>query len=214
MALTNYGELKTAIATRLSRSDLTAEIPDFITIARSKMIIGDKGNDIQAVRIDDMLQTETIGLSSGTYDLTGLTYDYVRRHSMYLDDTDQTPLRFMPADRFNKLGSKNQAGTPSFYTVVKKTLKVAPTSGDNVVFTYYAAPTAMSGDSDTDVFLTKAPHAYLYGAVAEAYMKIRDAEKASLYIAQFRSAVLSLNEDADNEEFGGGSLEAFADNVT
>lgn len=213
MGLANLGELKTAIATRLSRSDLTAEIPDYISIVRSKMLLGDYGNDIPAVRIDDMLTTETVTLSTGTYALTGLTGDYLQRHSLYLNDSDETPVSFMPSPRFNRLGSKTQAGTPQFYTVVKKTLQVAPYSSDQIVFTYYAAPTAMSGESDADVFLTKAPHAYLYGAMAEAYAKIRQFQNAQLYMSQFRSAVMSMNEDADAEEFGGDSLAMYADRV-
>lgn len=213
MALTNYGELKTAIATRLSRSDLTAEIPDYISIARAKMLLGDYANDIPAVRIDDMLETETVTLTTGTYDLTGLANTYLQRHSLYLNDSDETALNFMPVARFNRLGSKIQNGTPQFYTVKKKTLQVAPYSSDQLVLTYYAEPTAMSGDSDADVILTKAPHAYLYGALAEAYAKIRQFQNAQLYMSQFRSAVISLNEDSDNEEFSGDSIAMYADRV-
>ena len=35
MALVNYSDLKTSIADWLNRSDLTATIPDFITLAES-----------------------------------------------------------------------------------------------------------------------------------------------------------------------------------
>ena len=214
MALTNYGELKTALATRLSRSDLTAEIPDFITIARAKMMLGDYANDIPAVRIDDMLTVdESITLTAGSFDLTTTASTHLQRHSLYIDDSDETTVNFMPIARFNRLGSKTQNGTPQFYTVVKKTLKVAPYSSDTVKYTYYAEPTAMSDDSDADVILTKAPHAYLYGALAEAYAKIRQFQNAQLYMTQFRSAVISLNEDSDNEEFSGDSIAMYADRV-
>jgi hypothetical protein len=214
MALTNLGELKTAIATRLSRSDLTSEIPDFITIARHKMMLGDYANDIPAVRIDDMLTVEeSLTLATGVADLSGLANTYLQRHSLYIDDTDETPLNFMPVARFNRLGSKTQSGTPQFYTVYKKKLQVAPYSSQDIKFTYYSEPTAMSDDSDTDVILTKAPHAYLYGAVAEAYAKIRQFQNAQLYMSQFRSAVISLNEDSDNEEFSGDSIAMYADRV-
>ena len=37
MAITNYSELKTSIANFLARDDLTAQIPDFISIAESRM---------------------------------------------------------------------------------------------------------------------------------------------------------------------------------
>lgn len=214
MALSNYGELKTAIATRLARSNMTALIPDFITIARAKMMLGDKGNGIPAVRIDDMLTTETFALASGSYALSGLTGTYLERKSLYINDADETPVVFMPIARFNRLGSKTQAGTPAFYTIENATLKVAPYSSDDVVMTFFAEPTAMSDDSDADVILTKAPHAYLYGALAEAYSHIRQIEYAAGYTGQFRSACMSLNEESDMHEFGGDSLEAFADRVS
>lgn len=213
MALSNYGELKTAIANRLSRSNMTADIPDFITIARAKMVLGDYGNGIPAVRMDTMLTTETVTLSAGAYALSGLSGTYLERKSLYLSNSDEDTMSFMPIARFNRLGSKTQSGTPQFYTIENNTLKVAPYSDDSVVFTYYAEPAAMSGDSDADVFLTKAPHAYLYGALVEAYSHIRQAQYAQNYLAQFRSAVMSMNEEADSHEFGGDSLSMYADRV-
>ena len=214
MAFTNYGELKTAIATRLSRSDMTSQIPDFITLARDRLILGDEGNGIPPVRIDEMLtKDESLALATGVADLSGLANTYLQRHSLFLDDADETPITFMPAPRFNRLGSKTQAGTPAFYTVVKKTLQVAPYSSDDIKFTYYSVPAAMSDDADADVYLTKSPRAYFYGALAEAYAAIRQFDTAAMYMTQFRSAVMSMNEDADSEEFGGDALAMFADRV-
>ena len=37
MAITTYATLQTAIANFLARSDLTAQIPDFITMAEARM---------------------------------------------------------------------------------------------------------------------------------------------------------------------------------
>ena len=37
MAITTYSELKTAVANFLARSDLTTQIPDFITLAEARM---------------------------------------------------------------------------------------------------------------------------------------------------------------------------------
>ena len=37
MALSNYGELKTSIATLLNRSDLTTAIPDFIAMLEAQV---------------------------------------------------------------------------------------------------------------------------------------------------------------------------------
>ena len=37
MAITNYTELKTAVANHLARTDLTTNIPDFITLAEARL---------------------------------------------------------------------------------------------------------------------------------------------------------------------------------
>ena len=66
MALTNYGELKTAVATRLVRSNLTSQIVDFIAIAHFKMMRGEwhgpmgPRRTIPALRLQDMLESATL----------------------------------------------------------------------------------------------------------------------------------------------------------
>lgn len=210
MALTTYAELKTAVATRLSRSNMTTLIPDFITIAHAKMMRGDKGNRMPGVRIDDMLTEADLTISDGAVSLPA---DYLQRHSLYLNDSTETPIAFMPLPRFNRLGSKTQAGTPQFYTIKGSSLLVAPYSTDTIKFYYYQTLDQMSADSDTNAILQKAPHAYLYGALAEAYSHIRQPQYAALYLGQFVSAVLSLNEESDDHEFSGDALAMYADNI-
>lgn len=211
MALTNYGTLKTAIATRLSRSNMTALIPDFVTVAHFKMMRGDRGNQMPALRIDDMLTEASLTLSSGS---VALPSGYLERKSLYINDTNETTPRFMPVARFNRLGSKTQSGVPQFYTIKGSTLVVAPTSSDTVKFYYYAEIDQPSADSDTNAIFTKAPHAYLYGALAEAYDHIRQMDRAQYYRQQFVSAVLTLNEESADHEFAGDALSMHADNVT
>jgi hypothetical protein len=211
MSLTNYGELKTAIGTRLSRSNMTALIPDFVTVAHFKMMRGDRLNQMPSLRIDDMLTESDLTLSSGS---VALPAAYLERKSLYLSDTNETAMTFMPVARFNRLGAKTQSGVPAFYTIKGSTLIVAPTSSDTVKFYYYASLDQPSADSDTNAIFTKAPHAYLYGALAEAYDHIRQMDRAQYYRQQFVSAVLTMNEESADHEFAGDALSMHADNVT
>ncbi len=38
MALSNYTDLKTAVASWMKRSDVTAKVPDYITLAEKKIV--------------------------------------------------------------------------------------------------------------------------------------------------------------------------------
>lgn len=211
MALSTYAELKAAVATRLSRSNMTALIPDFVTIAHSKMMRGDILNQMPALRIDDMLTDADIVLTDG---VGSLPSGYLERKSLYIDDSDETAMKFVPVAKFNTLGSKTQAGTPAFYTIKGSSILVAPYSSDTVKFYYYGDITAPSADDDTNAIFTKSPHAYLYGALAEAYDHIRAMDRAAYYRQQFVSAVVTLNEESDSHEFDGDALAMYADSVT
>ena len=62
MAITNYGELRTAIGDWLNRADLDQKIPDFIRLAESTL------NDV--LRSADMVtQTTSVTITSGRADL-------------------------------------------------------------------------------------------------------------------------------------------------
>ena len=211
MALSTYAELKTAVATRLSRSNMTALIPDFITIAHAKMMRGDIVNQMPALRIDDMLADADIVLSAGVGTLPS---DYLERKSLYIDDSTETTMKFLPVAKFNTLGAKTQAGTPAFYTIKGSSILVAPYSSDTLKFHYYGLITEPSADSDTNAIFTKTPHAYLYGALAEAYDQIRAMDKSTYYRQQFVSAVVTLNEESDSHEFDGDSLAMYPDSVS
>lgn len=211
MALATYADLKAAIATRLSRSNMTTLIPDFVSIAHAKMMRGDVLNQMPSLRIDDMLDEASLVLSGGS---VALPSDYLQRHSLYLDDNNETAVVFLPLPKFNRLGNKTATGVPQFYTIKGANLIVAPRSADTVKLQYYAEIDEPSADGDTNAIFTKGPQAYLYGALAEAYDHIRQMDRADYYRRQFVSAVQTLNADSIDHDFGGDALAAYADNIS
>ena len=218
MAITNFGTLKTAVATRLSRSNMTALIPDFITIAQAKMMNGDPGTDprghradLPPLRVTDMLASETLVLTGG---LATLPADYLEATRLYADSADQNGLSYLPPQRWYTLQLTREAGQPRFYTIEGRTLKVAPVADQDVNLLYYAALDVLEDDADTNFIFTQAPMAYLYGALAEAHDHIRQHDRAIFYHNQFASAVRAMNNRALAGEISGDVLTMRPDAIT
>lgn len=212
MSITNYGELKTALANWLERDDLTSRIPEFIALAQSKMYTGVMGPDgrtwaIPPLRVRDMITTANITVTSGVGSLPNGWLEFVR---LWIDDTDQPNLVYMPPDTFFDWAQAHTeaAGEPvQGYTIEGSTIRIAPPNTETLKSVHYARFTAMSGDSDTDWILTNAPHVYLDGALAEAYGGyLRDPEGAAHHAGMFASAVRGLNAQAKAAQTAGGGL--------
>ncbi len=203
MALGTYGELKTAVATRLSRSNMTALIPDFITIAQSKMMRGDLSLNMPPLRIVDMMATATLTPADGAASLPSGFLEAVR---VVVANAATTPLGFISLESWAGNSLEGIGGTSVYYTIDGTTMRFAPKGDADVSLTYYAALDDLEDDSDTNAVFTKAPHAYLYGALAEAYAHIRQFDVAAGYGAQFGAAIRSLNEDSQQHAFSGATM--------
>ena len=201
MALTTYGEIKTAVADWLERTDLTTVIAaDFFPIAQSKMYYGDKGYgglaDVDPLRIRAMVSsgaltpsstgavTITSGVASGWLEFIELTPSTNYAQSMnYMD-----PWSFR-----KKTDALSSTVAPQFiYTIEGGTLYVAPLNTGTINAVWYQKFTALSGASDTDWIITNAPQVYLFGCLAEAAAYLQD-ERLAQFRAQFAGAIKGLN---------------------
>lgn len=171
MALSNYGELKTAIADWLERDDLTSTIPDFITLAESLFN--------QALRDPGMAHSDTVTVGlGGEADLPSdwletiyLTNSATKKYTVELAN----PGEIMRLRRFRL---KN-TGEPVFHTVVGRRLIVAPppASETTLQIRYYRQIPAHTGDLTANWLLTDAPHLYLFGALRMAAPYLHDAAR-------------------------------------
>ncbi len=215
MALTNYGELKTAVATRLVRSNLTSQIVDFIAIAHFKMMRGEwhgpmgPRRTIPALRLQDMLESATLTPSDGA---ASTPTGYLAARRLYVDDAETTALRYIPPEKWYSLTTEGQGGTPRFYTIEAGTFRFAPYSTETVSLDYYKELDALSDDSDTNSIFTIGPQAYLYGALAEAYDHIRQHDRAINYHNMFAATVEALNGQTREHEHSGAVMVATVDN--
>ena len=93
MAISTYTELKSAVARWMNRTDLDTQIPDFITIAESRIAL--------SVRSWQMVQRVTLTQTAGEYGVP-IPDDWLEWDRIWLDGEDE-PLAYADIDYFSSL---------------------------------------------------------------------------------------------------------------
>lgn len=204
MALTNYGELKAAVANWLERDDLAVRIPEFISMAEDRI-----GRDTR-IRIRPM-ETETdLVMNSQT---TALPTGFLSIRRLYLDGTPKKRMEFLAPENFWIRNLANQTGTPQFFTIEGDDLVVgpAPDTARTFKMLYYQAFTALSADPDTNWLLANARGLYLYGALLEAAPFLGD-DPRTLTWATLWDELADRVRDSDNRDrYDGAPLQMVSD---
>jgi len=68
---------------------------------------------------------------------------------------------------------------------------------------YYKKAAAMSDDADTNVVFAKYPFLYLYGALADLYDYMEDAEGHAKYESKFRGLIRDINASEASDTMSG-----------
>lgn len=194
MSITNYSELKTAVANYMLRSDLTSRIPEFIQFAESRIAYGSKIPSMvsEPLRIRSMETSSTLTVAAQT---VALPSGYLQSRRLYLATDPIAKLDFVTPDVFWETYMSSTTAQPTAYTIEGENLVFGPTPDGTYSgrILYYKKFDALSGDTDTNWLLTNVPNAYLYGALAEAFGYARAFDKAQLALAQFVGIINALN---------------------
>lgn len=174
MAINTYATLKTAMASWLDRTDLTAQLDDFVALGEV-----DIRND---VRIQAMEQY-TIGT------LTGETLAHPTR---YLEARRLTVggvnFRYVTPEVY--AAAVEAGSTQAIFTAIGQSFYIlGGTSGDAYTLIYYAAFAPMTADGDTNWLLTNYPNVYLFGACRQAGIFLEDDAKINKYTTLYQDAV-------------------------
>ena len=118
MALNSYANLKTAIADFLNRDDLTAVIPDFITLAEAQIY--------RDIRHYEMENRATAQLDS---QYLARPSDWLETIRIHLTNSGTRNLQLLSgasmADK--RQGVENATGEPKFYRHAERAFEVFPT---------------------------------------------------------------------------------------
>ena len=207
MAISTYGELKTAVANWLNRSDLTALIPDFITLAESRIHYGRSKRHTypsDPLRCRWMETTVTLSPTSGT---TALPTGFLQARRLYVDEAIDRPLTQLSPEQLKSINAGSTAGTPVYYAIAGENFEWAPQpSSGSIECLYYKKFTAFSADGDSNSLLTNAPNVYLYGALLESMPYLRNDQRVPMWAELYGGAVDGLNESDKQDRYSGSAM--------
>ena len=194
MTLTTYNGLVASIrAWLMDRADLAAVIPDFVTLAEADMT--------QRLRLRLMMRRVVSTLASEGY--AALPDDCLQIYRLTLDGSD---LEFSGSLQMAGIDRDWRGRAPMYYSIVGEQIQfspVGPTPGGQIEMTYYARPTPLSADNQTNKLLQAAPSAYLYGSLIQSAPYLADDARVQTWGALYAQSC-DLLQAADNAaEFPG-----------
>src|SRR5262245_34517550 len=174
MPFTTYNELKTVIADYLARGDLTAQIPDFITIFEAQAA--------EKLHVRPMEAIATLTPSSGSANLPADYLGFRRATASSSPTSPKIEMEYVSPSYLQALYPDGIASTPVYFTIEGSALKTRSSDTNSIEFLYIAKTPALSGALNW--LFTNHPNAYLFGSLAEAYTFVQDFQKAALWKAR------------------------------
>jgi hypothetical protein len=196
MAFTSYSDLKTTIANYLARSDLTDQIPDFITLAESRLARELRTRKMLVVaRTDTVAGEETIGLPS----------DFLEMRDVHLRTTPASPVTYLSPNSFYAIARTTDSGKPLNYTILSSEMQFAPIpdTAYSVQMLYYYKPPVLSNANSSNVFLANYPDALLYAALGEAEPYLMNDARLQTWGALYDRSISTINIADQSSEYGG-----------
>lgn len=196
MAITTYSELQTTIANFLARSDLTTQIPDFITLAEARM----------SRELDTRSQEKrAIAPTVAGDEFISLPTDLRKIRLVKLNTDPLDVLEYMAPKDYYETYATSGGGRPKIYTLVgtELALRPIPDSVLNVEIIYSEDIASLSAANATNTVLTRHPDTYLYGSLFAAHMYLMDEQRAQQYDALFTRAMEEIKRDTEKAFFGG-----------
>lgn len=199
MALANYTDLQTSVASWLNRTDLTAVIPDFITLAEERIA--------RDLRIRKQVITTTLSTVANTQTVT-LPSDFLEIENISLTSTNPPGGLSVvtPEIMDRKYPAGYQSGQPVVYALLGDTIQFGPTPDGvyTVSLDYYQRLNIAT--STTNWLLTNHPGVYLNACLVEGCAYLMDADKAQAYDARYRAAVDMLQTTDDSALRSGSAM--------
>jgi hypothetical protein len=187
MAITNYGELKTAIRDWMfADADITSNAEDFVTLAQSYLN--------RRLRCRDMITQATLTISS---ELFALPSDYLQWRNLVEVASLRRPLSYITQEEADEIYPDRPSGLGVNFTIIGSNIRVYPTPANDLELTYYARLGAFASDAATDWLLTKFPNLYLAAGcmMAAEYLKDDGEAQKQLAIVDMYVSLLSAEDD-------------------
>ena len=199
MSITTYTELKAAIADFLLRSDLTAVIPTFISLAEADM-----NRKMRHWRMEgrSTAQLDTQYSVMPADFMEAIRYKIIGTRPTSIELTSQSDISDQRAL------NNDTAGLPLYYAITGSQIEVFPTPDQTYTseLVYYKRIAALSDANADNWLLTYHPDAYLYGALASSAPYLQADERLGVWSALYQNAVDGINNEGQSAKYGGSGL--------
>lgn len=188
MSLDTYGNLKASVTTWLRRADVSAQVPDFITMAEAQMN--------RRLRCKSMMARATLTISG---QLTPAPADFAAPRSLRLVGVnDNATLSWVSDEQMDGLldGADYTSGQPVHYTLEGTNFRFSPdpgTTGYTASLSYYARIPALSDSNTTNWLLAAHPDAYLYGAMVQSAPYLKNDDRLQTWAGIFEAILADIN---------------------
>lgn len=196
MSITNYGELKTAVANWLKADDLTDQIPDFIALAEDRIF-----NEL-----DDVHMEETATLTIDAQEIA-LPDDFVEQRSHYIEVSERVGrVKYTTPEKLRDFDQGQASSFPSWYTIEGSNLVFSPSPDSTYTgkWLYLARKPRLENDTDTNDILVDHQGLYLYGALIEGSAYLGNDPRALTWAQFFSECMEKANKQARRARFPKG----------
>lgn len=196
MAITDYSSLQTTIANYLARTDLTAQIPDFIRLAETRIR--------RELRIRQMMKSATTTTTGGDATVA-LPSDFLEVRDLIIQSNPVRVISYVSPSVFSRNTRSTESGAPVDYTILATEFKFAPIPDTNYTLEilYYAAPDYLSNTNTSNVFLAVCPDLVLYGALIEAEPYLMNDARLQVWAGMYQKGVDALTTSDEQAQYSG-----------
>lgn len=185
-SIVDFASLQTAVGNWLHRTDLTALIPDFISLAESRM-----NGEIRSRSMETKtILTTTTGLSS-----MALPSDMLEMRRAQILSSPNIVLDYRSPDQLSADYAYGFTRTPDVFTVVGGNIELQPVPDGvySLELTYIQRIPSLSATQTTNWLLTNWPNVYLFGALLQAQPYMLNDPRIATFEKMYQDGINAVN---------------------
>jgi hypothetical protein len=201
MSISTYAELKTAIGNWLAKDNLSSVIPDFITLAESRINRQLRTLEMQTA-VNLTVSTQRVSAPS----------DELEAIRIYIDGDPKKVVQYVSPEYFFSRYAASMTGQPDMFTREGGQYVFGPSPDTTYTgkLLYVQKVPALGDSNATNWLLTANPDVYLYGALIEAKAYLMDDARIPIWAQAFDSAINDLNDQSKQKAVSGSELQVRA----
>ncbi|MCP4281453.1 MAG: hypothetical protein GY776_15805 [Alteromonas sp.] len=193
MAITTYSELKTSVANWLNRDDLTATIPDFVSLAEARI-----ARDLRHWKQEKRVTTD----ANERYE--NLPNDLIEIRQVQ-HTSGGVISSISSVEMENRRAALNTTGKPKYMRLTAEQIEFYPTPDTNysISMLYYGRIPALSDVDTSNWLLRDAPDVLLYGALLQSAPYLVDDARVQVWAGLYQSGIEALNVENEKARVSG-----------